>query len=87
MKGSYMKNNILMPTDYEAPVERLEKIQHLKTKARKANNPHGLPLMSICTLVHIFQDTFFFNKHRIRLYATFSLVLLVLNKNIQLHYE
>ena len=60
MKGSYMKNNILMPTDYEAPVERLEKIQHLKTKARKANNPHGLPLMSICTLVHIFQDTFFF---------------------------
>lgn len=56
-----MKNNILIPTEYDAHViERLEKIQHLKSKAKNAHNPHGLPLMSICTLVHIFQDTYFF---------------------------
>lgn len=46
--------NILVQPEHDALVQKLEKIQHLKTKARNAHNPHDLPLMSICTLVHIF---------------------------------
>lgn len=54
-----MQNNIIQ-TEYNAPVvERWEKRQHLKMK-RNIHNPHGLPLMSICPLVYIFQDIYIF---------------------------
>ena len=41
--------------------------KNLETKAK--HNPQSLHLTSICTLVNILQDTYFFNKQGIILHA------------------